>query len=412
MLSKDSKGVESIPLVIVGLDFRSAGANWRSRLLMSEDEQDSLSHRLEEAGMVNGFAFLDTCNRNEWMVSTINPQWTGDLLRAQMVRRLRGEKCGKTAPEPYIHLGEEAVRHIVRVSAGLESFVPGDRQIGYQVAKALDDARKRGRGSVILNGLSRATGRAARESVRIGIGDPTLRGVHDAAIRYLTDRMDSEKKYEVLLVGWGMIARQTFDSLRAKTGWRVSVCNRTVIAGSGRKIEPLEKLPQLISRSDAILVCTNALDYVIRPEHFDGIDPEGSLMIVDMGIPIQTDPDCAGLPGVRYLDLDGLEKSGVVQTWKNEEYRRVEAGVEANVSEFERFCRERDLVNVLKATQTQHERFIRELIPAMLDEELPGLSEADRSRLLFRLRGHIREYTNTIFRSIHQTTMGNSDGRE
>ncbi|RJO63853.1 MAG: hypothetical protein C4523_19330 [Myxococcales bacterium] len=392
---------DPLPLVAVGYDFRRASAARRSRLVLSAEEADELARKLIDAGMATGLVALNTCNRNEWIASTSTPAWTGEILRARLMKRLQGA-LGEEAVEPYVYIGRDAARHILAVSAGLESFIVGEHQIASQVHRAFDEARERGRSSVILNGFTPFTGRASRESLLSGVGDCSIRGVHDAAVRCLAARFDPKAPLNVVVAGTGEIGRRVVDGLRHQTRWKVIPCNRTVRAGGPADVQPLEKLPELLAASDMAVVCTAAFRKVLTPEELKALPRGKKLTVVDLGIPTQVDPACALVPGVELIDLDGLQESVHAKAdEKNVDHIRAE--IEQLIDDFARFCKERDMVRVLQTAQEQHERFSRRLIPSLIEEELPGLEEAARRRLAYRLRGLLREYTNSIFNSIHET---------
>lgn len=400
----------NIPLAVVGYDFRRASTTWRSMLVMKREEQDELERRLEDAGMVTGVTILNTCNRNELIASAAEPQWVGEILRAQMVKRLKKLSGEKVVPEPFSYAGIDAARHMVRVAVGLESFVIGERQIVSQINNALTQSRERNQSSVILNGLGSAIGRAARESSKMDIGGGGLRGVHDAAIRFLQRGFDSSHKHTVVVVGTGDIGRLVIQGLRARTKWRVLAVNRTPGTLGNETVHPLESLPQLMAEAQMMLVCTGALEPLIGPEILAGLPDEHPLTVLDLGIPIQVDPDCRQIPGVELLDLDRLQETGVANVVDPYMLEQLEGLVEEIVREFERFCMERDMVRLLETTQRQHEHYVHEVIPSFIESELPELSPDMQNRLAFRMRAMIREYTNQIFESIHKTTMEKTNG--
>ena len=58
------------PLAVVGCDFRVASSQWRSRLVLDESEARSIADKLKNNQAADGFVDLNTCNRNEWIVSS------------------------------------------------------------------------------------------------------------------------------------------------------------------------------------------------------------------------------------------------------------------------------------------------------------------------------------------------------
>ena len=404
-----SNSQDHIPLAVVGYDFRLAPARLRSKLVLAPPEQDDLARRLASGDFANGLACLITCNRNEWLASAANPAWSAEIMRAQVLRLLRDRTRRRRVPEPYVFVGKEAVRHVLRVTTGLESYVLGERQISGQVNRALLTAHERGRSSAILNGLGNACGRAAREAAELMPVEGAFHGVHDVGIAYLLRCFDEGAAHTALVVGFGDVGRRVVQGIRRRTAWRVVVCNRTVTKGGKETIHPLASLAELVPKADMMVVCTGAPNPVLLPERLGRVSPERGLTIVDLGIPIQADPACGELDGVYLVDLDVLQESVVIGGSKARNIRLVEQRIETIIGDFARFCRERGYVGLLKTTQTQHERFVNEVIPSLLDNELPQLPKDARKRLAFKLRGVIREYTNSIFNSIHQTTSDRHD---
>jgi glutamyl-tRNA reductase len=400
-----------LPLVVVGYDFRRASTRWRSKLVMKMDEQDDLAQQLIKGEMANGLSVLSTCNRMELIASSTTPDWAGQLLRARLLKRLKDATGQSRVPEPYVLVGRDAVRHLLRVAAGLESFVIGERQIASQLNCSMQTARKRGYSSVILNGLATACGRAARESTSLPISDQMVRGVHDASVRLLEksfQAQDADRR--VLVVGAGDIGRRVAQSVQARTRWQVTVVNRTVQPLAKPPVLPLSQLPELLATHDMMVVCTGAFQPLIGPEHLGAVDPERGLAIVDIGIPTQVDTAVRQIQGVTLTDLDGLEHAGVIDRIDTGALKRLDDQITEMTDEFARFCRERDMVTVLKTTQNQHERYVQEIIPTFINSELPDLTDEQRSRVAFKLNGLIREYTNSIFHSIHKTsTESNHD---
>jgi len=394
------------PLVVVGYDFMRASTNWRSQLVMKKDEQEMLSRRLEDSGMANGLMVLGTCNRNELIASTATPRWTGEILRAQMINRLKAKSGKSNVPEPYVYKGLEAVQHMVRVSAGMESFVMGERQIASQLNSALLRARKAGHASVILNGLGKACGKASREAAKIDLGGNMLRGVHDAAIRYLEMNFDVKASKNVVVAGIGDVGKRTVQGLHARTNWNVVSVNRSPVIVGTEPAKPLTEIGQHLEKAEMLIVCTGAMQPVITAELLSDFSSDKKLVVLDLGIPIQVDPAIQELDNIQLLDLDKLQETGVANVVDKEQKSRLELILGEIISEFARFCRERDMVNVLKTTQTQHEHYVNEVIPQFVEDELPGLALEEKKRLAFKLRGMIREYTNNIFNSIHKTSMG------
>ena len=177
-----------LPLAVVGCDFRVASSAWRSRLILGDEEAETLAGALRLNGAADGFVDLNTCNRTEWIVSGRDPQWAASLLRSQMIQRAGPGSQGWFSP--YVHTGEDAAAHLFKVALGQESLVVGERQIAGQLNDALELARARGSSSRILNGLGAAAGRLVQMAFKQGCMAGASVGVHSLAVSWLAGRLE------------------------------------------------------------------------------------------------------------------------------------------------------------------------------------------------------------------------------
>ena len=84
-----NEATDKFPLAVVGCDFRVASSKWRSDLVLTDEDARVLARDLYRNGAADGFLDLNTCNRNEWIVSSSRPRWAAELLRAQMKIRVK-----------------------------------------------------------------------------------------------------------------------------------------------------------------------------------------------------------------------------------------------------------------------------------------------------------------------------------
>lgn len=389
----------NISLVVLGYDFTNASAWWRSLLPFTKEQKQELYARLSNDLLADGMVFLDTCNRNELIVSSRSPQWLGELMRAHFIERLKKKSKNEQVPFPFIYMGEAAVRHVFRVSAGLESFVQGEQQISGQVNNAFRQARKMQHSDVTLNRLSTLAGKVARERHGLGVFKQSIRGVHDLTVRYLMKSFSKEQEHLVTVIGFGEIARMTIDSLHHHTQWKVEIANRS--PKKSQNIFPLEQLPTLLSRADMAIVCTGAFSPVVDIALWKNISRSNKLYLVDLGIPAQVDEKLQQFDNIDIANLDLLMNSGVLELSNQENLRKVENLVEQITQQFMIFMQIKEMSPILQSAQDTHTELIHNVLPNILEKEFAELTDHTRSRLLFRLRGLIRDYTNSIIQSIH-----------
>ncbi|MEW6368581.1 MAG: hypothetical protein AB1714_28465 [Acidobacteriota bacterium] len=387
-----------VPIGLVGCDFRVASSRWRSALVMSKEERIKMAADLVKSGMVMGMAFLDTCNRNEILYAAEKPAWTGEIIKAQMMKRWHG--MNGQPPRPYVMVGNDATRHVLRVAAGLESFVVGERQITTQLNRALERSRKEGMSSVHLNGLGAIAARVARDVRRRAPLGNVVRGVHEVAARYILRHV--KPPATVVVIGTGEIGRRVVGAIRPMPRFKVYSMNRTVLRGGGRVL-PLTELPH--TRADVIVACTAALNPVVTKANLPPgrRAPAQPLLLIDLGIPAQIDSRVAGMPAVVRVDLDNLLAEERLDPIAAERLGAASSITEDGLYEYAQFCQRRRFVTLLDATRKRHEEFISKRVPDMLDQVLPDADRETRGQIEYQLRGLIRQYTNSIFRSINES---------
>jgi len=391
-------GENSIPLAVVGLDFRRASSRWRSLLVLEKEEALRISADLTRCETADGFAELATCNRNEWIVSTKQPSWSAELLRSWMLKKIGSSQSLKM--EPYVFVGEEAASHLFRVVLGRESLVVGERQIAGQFFRALQQARSRQTSSRVLNGLAVIAGRLVRNATRDGLLSSSARGVHNLAAAFLRPRLAERDRPQIVVVGLGEIGKRVRSLLEVQPGYITLPCNRTVKDEEKGKVHPISELSTLLSRSDAAVVCTGASEPVVKPEHLSPREGDRPLLIVDLGIPEQVAR--RGLP--RGVQVSGLDELTTMDDGMTEKGGHLDAEAEQlvfqAVIELKRYCYEYNLRDMLAGVQQRHRRLVCEELPRFVDERFADLSEEVRARLLHDIHGMLSSYTHELMGTV------------
>lgn len=257
---------------------------------------------------VRGAVVLATCNRFEAYLDVDDARSTSlsasaDLVFAALARSV-GEDAAELRRSAELLQGDEAVRHLFAVSAGLESVVVGEDEISGQVQRALTTARAEGTSS---SELERAFQRAAHTSRRVrkaadlgGAGRSMVRLALDLA----ASRVGDWAAVPVLVVGTGRYAATTIAALRARGAHDIRVFSATGRAHDfalryGVRAET--ELRTAIGAAALVLACTSRCTVTAND-----IPDASRRLIVDLGLPRNVDRDVALLPGVELLDLELL----------------------------------------------------------------------------------------------------------
>ncbi len=309
-----------MPITCVGLSHRTASLAVRERLAVGRDELRAvLSEQLAPGLRAQGVAELSlvsTCNRTEVYAaaSAGSAVATRDLLSDHLLRS-RGLDATEPGIALYSHAGDQALRHLCRVAAGLDSMIIGEAEVLGQVASAYQSATEAGTAGPILAEAFRTALRAGRRArVETGICRSAM-SVASEAVRLVGELAAPETP--VLLVGTGAVARVLGEVLRSQGFAHLTVVgrtaerSRTVASSLGASSRPWHVLRDALGEAEVVVTSTAAPHTVITRELVESAiaarDPARSLSFVDVAVPRDVDSTIASLPGVRVFDLDTLQ---------------------------------------------------------------------------------------------------------
>jgi glutamyl-tRNA reductase len=340
-------------LTSLGVGFRELGLTERELLTVSADDVAGVVADLQRR--FRGAAVIATCNRFEVYVSEHVER--EPLLEA--IVQAAGFDRELASTHLVLRRDGEAIRHLYRVAAGLDSMVLGEFEILGQVRGALEvtlEGEVRDRAIVqLLHGAMRA-GRRARNETGIARGHQSLFAVAaDAAAQAQGDLAAAS----VLVVGAGEAAREAARAFADRGVSRFVVANRTLARAEEFASEldglaiPLNQAASASRGCDVIVAATGApVALLDRADIERARAARGGhrLVIVDLGVPRNVDAAARDVPGVIYLDVDSLREAAEAGTdARRAEIPQVEAIVEEEARRFEAWGRTRDVVPTVAA---------------------------------------------------------------
>lgn len=278
---------------------------------------------------------ISTCNRTEFYAASAEAERT---LR-HFIYHHSGLDTGALDRALYRLEGRDAVRHLLRVSCGLDSMIVGEPQILGQVREALQLAQQADSAGPVITALFQAAlnaGKTARAATGISRG---ALSVSQAAVDLASDRLGGLESRSALVVGAGETGTIVARNLRSRKIGRLTIANRTFERAEhlaadlhGTAVE-IERLAAAISAADVVITSTGAADPVITEQIVKAAcsERQGSdLLMIDIAVPRDIESGVDELPGVTVADLDDL--SDLIQSNKD---RRMDAAseVEQDVDE-------------------------------------------------------------------------------
>jgi glutamyl-tRNA reductase len=300
-------------LVAVGLSHRTATVALRERAALTEPAARALLGDLRSTAAVSAAAVLSTCNRTELYAIAAGPGAVEALREALAARgRLDAEAV---AAAGFARAGRDALAHLFRVTAGLDSLVVGEPEIQHQVRRAAAVAGDEGTLRGPLREAFRhalAAGRRVRRDTGIGRGAVSTASVGVELARRALGDLDGRP---ALVVGAGAMASSMARALARHGVAGPVVCNRTragarqLAAEVGGRAAPLGALAAELERADLAVLCTGAPEPVLsRRVVARAIARRGGrpLVFLDLAMPRDVEPAVASLDGVVLFDVDDL----------------------------------------------------------------------------------------------------------
>ena len=333
-------------LELIGLNHRTSTIEIRERASLGPDRVTDALRIMSGVANLEGLAILSTCNRTEIYLSPIDHHQSEELQR--LYSRVTGLETEHTS-EAYILRDDEAIRHMVRVAAGLDSQMLGEVQILGQMKDAYAKALDAGATNTILNkALLRAIAAGKDVRNRTGISQGAV-SVASAAVQMAQRIFGSLDGRRVLLVGAGETARLAANHLSGVgvTDWRVTnrtEANAKVVADLlGGRVTTFPPEPEDIEWADLVVSATGASEPVIGGEAVTASlkKRRRALLVLDLAVPRDVDPSLSKLSDIYLYTVDDFNELVAVNLKTREkEAKRAEQIVEKHVEEFVTWYRE------------------------------------------------------------------------
>jgi glutamyl-tRNA reductase len=300
-------------ILALGLNHKTAPLAIREQLAFDAAQTPSMLSVLKRRFPQAEFVLLSTCNRVElYCAGTREAAPSGEVL-TKLLAKARGAAHGSFQPHLYIHRNEEAVRHLMTVTASLDSMVVGETEILGQVKESYRIALEAGATGQILNrlfNLAVATGKKVHSQTSLSNSRASVPGL---AVQ-LVGRTAPGRDTKVMVIGAGEMGELLVRLLLEEGYEDITVVNRSgqrgmdVASRHGVKAVRWESLGEQLHLCDVAISSAAATEYIVgkcdMAVHVsERID---DLLVVDIGVPRNFDPAIAELPGVRLYSIDDL----------------------------------------------------------------------------------------------------------
>ncbi len=329
-----------MPIVVIGLSHRTSPVSIREQFAFPEEVVPATLTRLRGAGLAEEGVILSTCNRVELYAALAADDELGIGRLRDFFVQARGEEEPLSA-ELY-GMGEpQSLEHLFRVACGLDSMVLGETEILGQLKRAYDLAlRHRHTGPVLNRAFQRAfnVAKQVRTETNIQRGNISVASVAVDLAEKIFARIEGR---QVMVVGAGDTSEKTARALLGRGAAKLFVANRsperaTALAGAlGGEAISFETWTQTFEGIDILISSTASPNYILNREQLEPFSRRrrAPLLLVDIAVPRDIDPEVNQLEGVYLYNIDDLRAiadDGLQQ--RREEVSRCEALIRSKVN--------------------------------------------------------------------------------
>jgi len=302
-------------LIVCGINHKTADLSQRESLQVGRDELAELNSAFGYLDGVKESLILSTCNRIEFYIVADRRCKAFDIVSA-FYHEAKGLDISDLENCFYTCQDKEAVNHLFRVTAGIDSMVLGENEIVGQTREAYSSACAVKTAGKVLHGLFHQAfriGKKVRSETELGKGACS---VSTATIEMIRSKISRDSHPLILLIGMNKMITLATSRLKRRGYDRFLFANRTeqkaveFAALHHAEGYGLDQLPRLMSQADIVISCTGAGTAVITEPMISDLiseQPDKKLLIADMAIPRDVElPE--DYPGIEYYDLEDVKQ--------------------------------------------------------------------------------------------------------
>jgi len=384
-------------LLVVGLSYRTAPVGLLERASVAPEDLAKVLYELLGGEHVSEALVLSTCNRVE-VYADVDRFHGGLHDTSSTLARRAGVEVPELGAHLYVHYEDAAMAHLFSVAAGLDSMVVGESQILGQLRVAYAAAARH-------NAVGRILHDACQQALRVGKRVHNETGIDRAGASVVAVGMAEAERIlgplaapgrRAAVVGAGSMGALAASTLRRRGVPELAVVNRSaeraealaaaLRAAGGPPVEvravPLAGLPAELARADLVVTCTGAITPVISHEMVAAAVAARAgrpLLVLDIALPRGVEEAATTLPGVWYVDLNGLREPAGLMAHDDDvaEATQIVADEVTAYLANQRAIAVGPTVAALRARAAQ----VVEAELVRLDSRLPGLATAVRDEV-------------------------------
>ncbi|MBO3064022.1 glutamyl-tRNA reductase [Staphylococcus shinii] len=373
-------------LIAVSINHRTADVALREKVAFKDDAIRSANVGLYETKSILENVILSTCNRTE-VYAVTDQIHTGRYYIQRFLARSFGFDVEEIKEMTEVKVGDDAVKHLLQVTSGLDSVVLGETQILGQIRNAFFIAQEEDTTGTIFNHLfKQAITFAKKAHNETDIADNAV-SVSYAAVELSKKVFGKINNKQALIIGAGDMSELSLLNLIGSGVTDITIVNRTLSKAQNLamkhnvKFEAMASLPQLLANVDIVISSTSSDEYIVTNRMLQSCASErknDSLVLIDIAVPRDIEPTIDAIEDVFNYDVDDLK--GLVDANLRERQNAAEQIMQSIPNEIAAHNEWVNMLGVVPVIRALREKAmnIQEDTMDSLDRKLPGLSERER----------------------------------
>jgi len=398
---------EKTDFYVIGLSYKKADAKMRGEFSLDKTAKTNLLVQAKASG-IKSLVATSTCNRTEIYGFARHP--------FELIKLLCDNTQGTVEDfqsVAYVYKNSDAIQHMFKVGAGLDSQILGDFEIISQLKLSAKVSKKH----QLLNAyLERLINAVIQASKRIKTETELSSGatsVSFASVHYIKKTINEISSKNILLFGTGKIGRNTCENLIKHTkNEHITLINRTrdradKIAGKFKLlVKDYSQLQEEIGNTDILIVATGAQNPTIDKHLIQNKKP---LLILDLSIPKNVNENVMELPLVTLVHLDHLSQMTDETLEKRKVYIPIAESIISDIqTEFEAWVDNRKFAPTIKALKQKLEVFAT----AEVDAQRKKTNEFNEAQAELISANLVQKITNHFAHHLKDETNSRSESLE
>ncbi len=351
-------------IIVVGLSHKTAPVEIRERVAFAPTAMEKPLNELVALPAVHEGVIVSTCNRVEFYATSRDAEAAVAQLRRFMAS-FHGISPEELENHLYDYQGEDAIKHVFRVAASLDSMVIGEPQILGQIKTSYGYASEFKTVGLILNRfLHKAFSVAKRVRTETNIAGNAV-SVSFAAVELARKIFGSIDNKTVMIIGAGEMCELAARHFVNNGVTSVMVTNRTLERAQkladefqGRAV-PFDDFANHLAQVDIVMTSTGAPNYILGHKKVEEVIRQRKnkpMFFIDIAVPRDIDPKVNDIANIYLYDVDDLQ--GVVQAnlkERHKEAKKAEAIIDQEIGQFYRWLGSLDVVPTIVSLRRKME---------------------------------------------------------